>query len=74
VSIQKKKFTAVINEVEGQFMAKCPEVGTESQGPTVDAALDNLREATEIYLSVFPLKSMGEPIFKTFEAEVKEHV
>jgi hypothetical protein len=39
----------------------------------VDAALDNLREATEIYLSVFPLKSMGEPIFKTFEAEVKEH-
>jgi predicted RNase H-like HicB family nuclease len=66
-------FTAVIHkEGESFYTAKCPEVGTESQGSSVEEAVANLKEATEVYLSVFPLKSMGEPIFQTFEVNVNE--
>lgn len=68
-----RTFTAIIHKESEQFYsAKCPEVGTESQGTTEDEALDNLREATEVYLSVFPMKDIGVPIFKTFEAEIKD--
>lgn len=69
-----KTFTAVVyEESESFYKAKCPEVGTESQGSTKEEAIANLKEATEVYLSVFPLKSIGEPIFRTFEVTVKEN-
>ena len=69
----KRTFTAVIHE-EGhaQYSAICPEVGTKSQGRSEEEALLNLKEATELYLDVFPYKKQGKPVFKTFEAEVKE--
>lgn len=38
------------------YVAECPEVGTVSQGATVEEAVDNLREATELYLDEFPLE------------------
>lgn len=68
-----RTFTAVIHkESDSFYSAKCPEVGTESQGPTEDEAIENLREATEVYLSVFELKEMGEPVFRTFEVAMKK--
>lgn len=71
--METRTFTAVIHkESEQYYTAKCPEVGTESQGPSEDEALRNLKEATEVYLSVFPLKDIGEPVFKTFEATIKK--
>ena len=35
-------------------MAECPEVGTVSQGETIEEALANLREATELFLEECP--------------------
>jgi predicted RNase H-like HicB family nuclease len=68
-----RTFTAVIHKESGRYYtAKCPEVGTESQGTSIEEAIANLKEATEVYLSVFPLKSMGEPIFQTFDVSVNE--
>ena len=50
-------------------MAECPEVGAFSQGSSVEDALANLKEATELYLEEFPLKD-GPPAFlTTFEAK-----
>jgi len=70
--MEKRTYTAVINkEGEHFYSAKCPEVGTESQGASVNDALKNLKEATEVYLSVFPIKKAGRPIFKTFDVKVK---
>ena len=43
-------FTAVIHKEGKYFVAECPEVGTASQGKTVDEAMKNLKEATELYL------------------------
>jgi predicted RNase H-like HicB family nuclease len=49
------------------LVAQNPETGTTTQGRTFDEALANLKEATELYLSEFPLKAKGKAIFTTFE-------
>jgi len=48
-------FTAVIHKEDALYVADCPEVGTVSQDSTIEEALENLNEATELYLSEFPL-------------------
>ena len=60
--------TAVLHQEGDLWVASCPEVGTVSQGATVDEAVANLKEATELYLEEFPLPEMGKPLMTTFEA------
>ncbi len=67
-----RRLTAVVHQEENLFVAKCPEIGTVSQGKTAEEALANLKEATQLYLEEFPLKSSFKPIRATFE--VSEHV
>jgi len=55
---------------EGGFTALNPETGTTTQGETVEDALANLREATELYLEEFPLKTSGQPLVTTFQVAV----
>ncbi len=40
---------------EGGYVALNPETGTTTQGETVEEALSNLREATELYREEFPM-------------------
>jgi predicted RNase H-like HicB family nuclease len=61
-------FTAVVYKGDILYVAECPEVGTVSQGTTIEEALANLREATELYLEEFPLADGGRPLLTTFEA------
>lgn len=65
-----KTFTAVLHREQDLYVAECPEVGTVSQGPTVEEAIANLREATELYLEEFPLEDYPKPLMTTFEAAV----
>jgi len=51
---------------EGGFIALNPETGTTTQGETVEAAVANLKEATGLYLTEFPLLSAGRPVITTF--------
>jgi len=60
-------FTAVLHKEEEFYVAECPEVGTVSQGYTVEEAISNLKESTELYLEEFPLPNIGRPILTTFE-------
>ena len=46
-------FTAVLHKEEEMYVAECPEIGTVSQGNTIDEAVSNLKEATELYLEEF---------------------
>jgi predicted RNase H-like HicB family nuclease len=55
---------------EGGFTALNPETGTTSQGESVEEAIANLREATELYLEEFPLESAGQPLVTTFQVAV----
>lgn len=52
------------------YVAECPEVGTVSQGITIDEALNNLKEATELYLEEFPPKEAGKTLMTTYEVVV----
>ena len=68
----KVTLTAVLHKEDDLYVAECPEVGTVSQGYTVEEAIDNLTEATELFLEEFPLPSVGKPLMTTFEAVVRE--
>ncbi|MEA3364194.1 MAG: type II toxin-antitoxin system HicB family antitoxin [Candidatus Hydrogenedentes bacterium] len=57
---------------EGGYVAFNPETGTTTQGETVEEALANLREGTELYLEEFPLSVTGRPLLTSFE--VSEYV
>lgn len=61
-------FTAVLLPApEGGFTALNPETGSTSQGDTVEEALANLREATELFVEEFPFSVSGRPLVTTFE-------
>ncbi len=60
-------FTAVIHKEEDMYVAECPEVGTFSQGKTIDETVANLKEATELYLEEFPQKIKIKSLMTTFE-------
>jgi predicted RNase H-like HicB family nuclease len=59
--------SAVVHREDDMFVAECPEIGTASQGKTLEEAIDNLREATELYLEEFPRPAGPHPILTTFE-------
>lgn len=60
--------TAVVTpDPDGGFVAFNPETGTTTQGDTIDDAVANLREATELYLEEFPLPAGQRPVTTTFE-------
>ncbi len=62
--------TAIIHKEEDLYIADCPEVGTVSQGSTVEEAIANLREATELYLEEFPLPEINHPLLTTFDVNI----
>ena len=62
-----RTLTAVLHKEEDMYVAECPEVGTISQGYTIEEALANLKEATELYLEEFPLVQVERPLLTTFE-------
>ncbi|MEW6570549.1 MAG: type II toxin-antitoxin system HicB family antitoxin [Nitrospirota bacterium] len=68
--MRERTFSAIIHKEEDLYVAECPEVGTVSQGFTIEEALANLKEATELYLEEFPLPDISKPIMTTFEATV----
>jgi predicted RNase H-like HicB family nuclease len=69
------QLTAVVHKDEDMYVADCPEVGTVSQGNTFEEAVENLKEATELFLEEFPEKVMEltkrerPSVITTFEAE-----
>jgi predicted RNase H-like HicB family nuclease len=67
-----KTFTAVLHREENLYVAECPELGTVSQGETIEEAVANLKEATELYLEEFPPRETTQTFLTTFEAEYAE--
>ncbi|MBQ6002209.1 MAG: type II toxin-antitoxin system HicB family antitoxin [Synergistaceae bacterium] len=61
-------FTALIHREDDLYVAECPEVGTVSQGVTIESAVRNLREATELYLEETSIIPYERAFITTFEA------
>jgi predicted RNase H-like HicB family nuclease len=60
--------TAVLTpDPDGGFVAHNPETGTTTQGDSIDEALANLKEATELYLEEFALQITSPSLMTTFE-------
>ena len=62
-------FSAVLHKEDALWVAECPEAGTVSQGESIETALANLKEATELFLEEFPLEGGERPFLTTFEAK-----
>jgi predicted RNase H-like HicB family nuclease len=65
--MKTRTLTVVLHQEDNLYVAHCPEVGTVSQGPTIETAVANLTEATELYLEEFPLPDTSRPLLTTFE-------
>ena len=59
--------TAIIHKEDEWFVSECQDVGTVSQGKTIEEAITKLQEATDVYLEEFPQHSPSHPILATFE-------
>ncbi|HZL65909.1 MAG TPA: type II toxin-antitoxin system HicB family antitoxin [Candidatus Limnocylindrales bacterium] len=62
-----RTYTAVIHREDHWYVAACPEVGVVSQGKSIDEAIANLKEATELYLEEFPPPSSERSLITTFD-------
>ncbi|HLN30991.1 MAG TPA: type II toxin-antitoxin system HicB family antitoxin [Gemmataceae bacterium] len=64
-----KRLTAVIHREGDGFVALCPELDVASQGNSIEAARDNLREALELFFECASpaeiQERLGEEIFIT---------
>jgi predicted RNase H-like HicB family nuclease len=67
-NMARRTYAAIVQNEGDLYLAECPEVGTVSQGNTVEEAVANLQEATELYLEEFPLVDHGRPFVTVFEA------
>jgi predicted RNase H-like HicB family nuclease len=65
-----RTLTAVVHKESNWFVAQCPETGTVSQGETIDSAVQNLNEATELYFEEFPQAESSRPQVTVFDVAV----
>lgn len=63
------KLTAIIWEEEKGYISKCTELGVASCGDTIEEAMDNLKEAVELYLE----NAIQLGILKDLESSLKPH-
>ena len=64
----QKTFTASISREDKWFIAQCLEVDVASQGKSEDEAVDNLREALELYFE--PPRPTVMPKLRKFEVNI----
>jgi len=46
----KNSYTAILEKENDGYVALCPELDVASQGPTIEEAVANLKEAVELFL------------------------
>ena len=56
-------YTALIHKEENLYIAECPEVGSVSQGRTIEQALENLKEATQLYTEETEYSPIGRVMY-----------
>ena len=68
-AMKTRSFTAVAHKEQNIWVAECPEAGTMSQGYTLEEAVENLKEATELNLEEFSVPDVGRSLVTTFEVQ-----
>ena len=66
--MKTQTFTASITQEDEWFIAQCLEVDVSSQGKSEDEAINNLREALELYFE--PPRPTMMPKIRKFEVNI----
>ena len=66
--MKTQNFTASISQEGELFIAQCLEIDVASQGKSEDDAINNLKEALELYLE--PPRSTVMPKLRKFEISI----
>jgi predicted RNase H-like HicB family nuclease len=62
------RLSALIHKEGNMYVSLCPELDIASQGETIEKAIDNLKEAVELYLEDEDAKMPeSAPLLTTFE-------
>ena len=69
----EQRFLAVITKEGKWHVSYCPELGVSSQGRTKKSALNNLKEAVEIYLEEDPVGIPERREVTEFKVKVMTH-
>jgi predicted RNase H-like HicB family nuclease len=59
------RFNVIVQKEDTWYVAKCLDNSVASQGKTVEEALDNLKEALELYYEDTPLYDLPMPAMLT---------
>jgi predicted RNase H-like HicB family nuclease len=73
--MSRRTFTAAIHKEGDVYVALCPELDIASQGETIEAARENLREAIELLLETASPQEIaerlhGEVYLSSFEVTI----
>ena len=69
--MKTQTFTASITQEDKWFIAQCLEVDVSSQGESEDKAINNLREALELYFE--PPRPTIMPKLRKFEVNISSN-
>jgi len=62
---QPTRFNVIVQKDDTWYVAKCVDNSVASQGKTIEEALDNLKEALELYYEDQPLYDLPVPAMLT---------
>ena len=54
------RFTTIITQEDAHYIARCVEVGVVSQGISVEEAMNNLKEAVDLYFEATPREELRQ--------------
>ena len=63
-----RNLAVIIYKEDDLYIAECPEVGTVDQGETIEAAVEGLKIATQLYLESFPISEISPRFIMNIEA------
>lgn len=69
-----KNFTVLLYKEDDMYVAECVEIGTVDQGETIEEAINNLREATRLYLEECPSVEVTPRLVTTMEVSYEETI
>ena len=65
--MKTRNLAVIIYKEDDLYIAECPEVGTVDQGETIEAAIEGLKIATQLYLESFPMPEISPRFIMNIE-------
>ncbi|AFZ48020.1 Uncharacterized protein family UPF0150 [Cyanobacterium stanieri PCC 7202] len=67
-----KTLTVILYKEDDMYIAECVELGTIDQGESIEKAINNLKEATKLYLEECPFVETQPRLVTTMEVTYEE--